>query len=102
MVFLFFSGDLDSRLQENVEYFKSLKTLSEIICEKQKNKIIEFVKSFNDSTKQKLFNSCHAVIYTPLNEHFGIVPIEGLLLFHTSLSDVLLVFKEFFTILEQS
>lgn len=33
-----------------------------------------------DQTKIKLFKRAHLVIYTPENEHFGIVPIEAMYL----------------------
>jgi len=40
--------------------------------------IIEFVASPDDILKFRLFVECDTVIYTPPNEHFGIVPIEAL------------------------
>jgi hypothetical protein len=44
---------------------------------------IIFVRSFSDSQKVELLNAALAVLYTPENEHFGIVPIEGVCLVHT-------------------
>lgn len=32
----------------------------------------------NDERKFELYSQCDSVIYTPPNEHFGIVPIEAL------------------------
>lgn len=37
---------------------------------------VTFVRSFTDAQKQALLSACSAVIYTPTNEHFGIVPLE--------------------------
>jgi len=35
-----------------------------------------FVRSFSDEQKRSLLRACRAVVYTPPNEHFGIVPLE--------------------------
>jgi alpha-1,3/alpha-1,6-mannosyltransferase len=40
--------------------------------------MIEFLPDPNDERKFQLYNQCDSVIYTPPNEHFGIVPIEAL------------------------
>lgn len=37
---------------------------------------VTFVRSFSDEQKAALLDSCTAVLYTPANEHFGIVPLE--------------------------
>jgi len=37
---------------------------------------ITFIRSFSDAQKSDLLRVCNAVIYTPQNEHFGIVPLE--------------------------
>ena len=37
---------------------------------------VGFVRSFSDEQKLQLLEMCCAVVYTPTNEHFGIVPIE--------------------------
>jgi hypothetical protein len=39
---------------------------------------ILFVRSFTDRQKLTLLTASTAVLYTPENEHFGIVPIEGM------------------------
>jgi alpha-1,3/alpha-1,6-mannosyltransferase len=36
------------------------------------------VPSFSDRQRALLFAACRAVLYTPLNEHFGIVPLEAM------------------------
>lgn len=38
---------------------------------------VSFLRSFDDKTKADLFDSSLAVLYSPENEHFGIVPLEG-------------------------
>jgi glycosyltransferase involved in cell wall biosynthesis len=40
--------------------------------------MIEFVPSPSEEVKFSLYRQCDSVIYTPPNEHFGIVPIEAL------------------------
>lgn len=40
--------------------------------------VIEFVDSPTDSEKFALYRECDTVLYTPPNEHFGIVPVEAL------------------------
>lgn len=40
--------------------------------------MIEFIRDPNDAEKFELYRKCDSVIYTPPNEHFGIVPIEAL------------------------
>ena len=39
---------------------------------------VRFIRSFSDHDKELLLHRCHSVIYTPSNEHFGIVPIEAM------------------------
>ena len=40
--------------------------------------LVEFVASPSEAEKFALYRQCDTVIYTPPNEHFGIVPIEAL------------------------
>lgn len=42
------------------------------------NSMIEFVPSPSEECKFALYRQCDSAIYTPPNEHFGIVPIEAL------------------------
>lgn len=60
---------------ENLEYFEELKRLS---VDLQLQKKVTFLKSPNDGTKLWLLNRCQVLLYTPENEHFGIVPLEGM------------------------
>ena len=39
---------------------------------------VTFIRSFSDQEKLALFARCLCLIYTPTNEHFGIVPIEAM------------------------
>lgn len=74
---LIIAGGYDERVVENIEYFVELEDIAEKcgVCSQ-----VSFLKSPSDSEKQMLFHSCTAVLYTPQNEHFGIVPIEAMLL----------------------
>ena len=37
---------------------------------------VTFIRSFSDLQKAEILRACSAVLYTPENEHFGIVPLE--------------------------
>jgi glycosyltransferase involved in cell wall biosynthesis len=72
---LILAGGYDKNLLENVEYYEEIQ---EVV---QKGKVedkIEYKLDFSDAEKLDLLSSCTAVVYTPENEHFGIVPIEGM------------------------
>lgn len=69
------AGGYDERVPENVDHHQELKELS------QKLNIhdnVSFLKSISFSTKLSLFCSSTALLYTPSNEHFGIVPVESM------------------------
>jgi alpha-1,3/alpha-1,6-mannosyltransferase len=79
---LIMAGGYDEQNKENIEHYQELK----LIATKKKLIISEypsmdgqiiFLRSFSDQQRQVLFQRCIAVIYTPMNEHFGIVPVEG-------------------------
>lgn len=74
-VFLIIAGGYDERVNENVEYYEELKHLT--VQKKLQDKIY-FVKSPSDLEKLTLLSECHCLIYTPSNEHFGIVPLEAM------------------------
>ncbi|RYG53875.1 glycosyltransferase, partial [archaeon] len=40
---------------------------------------VTFIRSFTDEQKRALLSAAAAVLYTPTNEHFGIVPLEAML-----------------------
>uniref|UniRef100_A0A914W771 Alpha-1,3/1,6-mannosyltransferase ALG2 n=1 Tax=Plectus sambesii TaxID=2011161 RepID=A0A914W771_9BILA len=74
---LVIAGGYDSRVQENVDHFKELSELADLDLNLD-SRAITFVKSPDDNIKRALMEAATAVIYTPSNEHFGIVPIEAM------------------------
>lgn len=74
---LIIAGGYDPRVCENIEYFSELVSLAENLGIKEK---IEFLKSPSDEAKISLILKSTCLIYTPSNEHFGIVPIESMYL----------------------
>mmetsp|Transcript_3961 Transcript_3961/g.13925 ORF Transcript_3961/g.13925 Transcript_3961/m.13925 type:complete len:453 (+) Transcript_3961:129-1487(+) len=69
------AGGYDERLEENVEYHAYLVGLArELGLERD----VTFVKSFTDGERAEMLSGCCAVLYTPQNEHFGIVPLEAM------------------------
>lgn len=92
---LVIAGGFDGeRVAENREVYHELKTLA---CEYNfsfaepevgaisldlslllSGATIVFVRSFSDQQKVQLLNQSLAVLYTPENEHFGIVPVEAM------------------------
>ncbi|XP_006113092.3 alpha-1,3/1,6-mannosyltransferase ALG2 isoform X3 [Pelodiscus sinensis] len=74
-VHLVLAGGYDERVSENVEHYEELKNIaSKLNISKQ----VTFVRSFSDEQKIALFNNAVCVLYTPSNEHFGIVPLEAM------------------------
>ncbi|XP_073125430.1 uncharacterized protein [Henckelia pumila] len=69
------AGGFDKRLRENVECLEDLKNLS-----KSKGVLdrVHFVTSCPTSERNTLLSQCLCVIYTPKDEHFGIVPLEAM------------------------
>ncbi|XP_057431785.1 uncharacterized protein LOC130724543 [Lotus japonicus] len=68
-------GGFDKRLKENVEYLEELKNLAE--REGVSNQI-RFITSCTTAERNALLSECLCVLYTPKDEHFGIVPIEAM------------------------
>lgn len=52
--------------------------LHEMVEELDVADVIEFIPSPTETEKFELFRRCDSALYTPPNEHFGIVPIEAL------------------------
>ncbi|XP_021769755.1 alpha-1,3/1,6-mannosyltransferase ALG2-like [Chenopodium quinoa] len=74
-VTLTIAGGYDTRLRENVEYLEELKFLA------QKEGVtdrVTFVTSCSTSERNTLLSECLCVLYTPQDEHFGIVPLEAM------------------------
>nr|KAJ0196829.1 hypothetical protein LSAT_V11C700382260 [Lactuca sativa] len=63
------------RLRENVDYLDQLKVLAEI---KGVSNKVKFITSCPTSERNTLLSECLCVIYTPKDEHFGIVPLEAM------------------------
>lgn len=72
---LILAGGYDKRVNENVEHFDELEELADELNIKPK---CTFLKSPSDKFKLWLLQRCDALLYTPSNEHFGIVPIEAM------------------------
>uniref|UniRef100_A0A915N1Q8 Alpha-1,3/1,6-mannosyltransferase ALG2 n=1 Tax=Meloidogyne javanica TaxID=6303 RepID=A0A915N1Q8_MELJA len=69
------AGSVMPHIPESKIYYELLKEQ----CKKYNlEDIIEFIPDPNDEKKFELYRQCDSVIYTPPNEHFGIVPIEAL------------------------
>nr|CAD1818541.1 unnamed protein product [Ananas comosus var. bracteatus] len=69
------AGGFDKRLKENVEYLEELKMLAEIEGVSDR---VKFVTSCSTAERNELLSNCLCVLYTPKDEHFGIVPLEAM------------------------
>jgi len=76
-VHLVLAGGYDPRLQYCVEYLEFLK---KIVAEEGVADHVSFHLSPKDPVKVQLLSICSALIYTPSEEHFGIVPLEAMYL----------------------
>nr|GFA13019.1 alpha-1,3/1,6-mannosyltransferase ALG2 [Tanacetum cinerariifolium] len=74
-VTLTIAGGFDQRLRENVDYLEQLKVLAEI---KGVSNQVKFITSCPTAERNALLSDCLCVIYTPKDEHFGIVPLEAM------------------------
>jgi alpha-1,3/alpha-1,6-mannosyltransferase len=85
-------GGYDSRVPENVAYHSSLLSLAESLslrCATTRTLItalsiptdvsVLFLLSVPATLKTLLLRSAQLLVYTPPNEHFGIVPLEAML-----------------------
>jgi len=86
------AGGYDNRVQENVVYHKELTQLAESLGLKTattKTVVtamnvpddvdVLFLLSVPNTLKTMLLKSARLLVYTPQNEHFGIVPLEAML-----------------------
>ncbi|XP_021895032.1 alpha-1,3/1,6-mannosyltransferase ALG2 isoform X2 [Carica papaya] len=69
------AGGYDKRLRENVEYLEELKSLAE---QQGVSDQVNFITSCSTAERNALLSECLCVIYTPKDEHFGIVPLEAM------------------------
>lgn len=74
-VSLTIAGGFDNRLRENVEYLEELKKLAEREGVSQR---VRFITSCSTAERNALLGQCLCVLYTPKDEHFGIVPLEAM------------------------
>jgi len=73
---LILAGGYDPSLTENVEYFDELKNKIRRLGLNEPQ--VLFLPSVSDEIKAVLLKNCTVMLYTPSNEHFGIVPIEAM------------------------
>lgn len=78
---LIIAGGYDPLNQENIEHYPELQQIAQhnnLIISDYPNMSgqVVFLRSFSDMQRSALFHRCCSVLYTPSNEHFGIVPIE--------------------------
>ncbi|PHH67141.1 hypothetical protein CDD81_2910 [Ophiocordyceps australis] len=87
---LILAGGYDSRVAENVAYHAQLQSLATALHLSHQtmhptdahavlDASVIFLLSISNPTKQALLSAARCVIYTPANEHFGIVPLEAML-----------------------
>ncbi|CAB9504042.1 Alpha-1,3/1,6-mannosyltransferase ALG2 [Seminavis robusta] len=69
------AGGYDTQNAENVEYRGELERIAftELKLDKQE---VDFQTSISDAQRAHLLKTARCVVYTPPNEHFGIVPLE--------------------------
>lgn len=72
---LIMAGGYDYRVSENVDHFNELQSLAQSL---DLSEHISFMRSISDKQKIKLLRQTFCLLYTPTNEHFGIVPIEAM------------------------
>lgn len=69
------AGGWDPRVAENVEHEQELRKVAEEL--KISDKIV-FLKSISNDARLLLLENTNVLLYTPENEHFGIVPVEAM------------------------
>lgn len=74
-IHLVMAGGYDPINVENLEHYKELTDLANRL---KLNDNITFLRSPSDVHKLTLLSRSDAVVYTPSNEHFGIVPLEAM------------------------
>lgn len=74
-VFLILAGGYDPLSEINSWYYTQLITR---VNSKNLQSKVAFLKSPSDSLKAELLFACDCLLYTPVKEHFGIVPLEAM------------------------
>jgi alpha-1,3/alpha-1,6-mannosyltransferase len=72
---LVIAGGYDDRVNENAQVYNQLKKIVE--DKKVADKVI-FLKNISNEERNTLMKNAFSLLYTPQNEHFGIVPLEGM------------------------
>eukprot|EP01028_Stygiella_incarcerata_P006068 TRINITY_DN24886_c0_g1_i1.p1 TRINITY_DN24886_c0_g1~~TRINITY_DN24886_c0_g1_i1.p1 ORF type:complete len:465 (+),score=122.39 TRINITY_DN24886_c0_g1_i1:73-1395(+) len=69
------AGGFDDRIPENVGYLEELKKMA---GDYDLAELCLFLPSCSDEIKNALLHIATVLVYTPVDEHFGIVPLEGM------------------------
>lgn len=69
------AGGYDDRLLENVQHHLELVTLADKLNIMDK---VVFLRSISNDDRVLLLENTDIMLYTPANEHFGIVPVEAM------------------------
>ena len=72
---LVIAGGYDERLLENVEHHLELVNLAKSLGVMEK---VVFLRSISNDERVLLLQRTDVLLYTPANEHFGIVPVEAM------------------------
>lgn len=72
---LVIAGGWDARVKENVEHEVELRERAD--ANKISDRVV-FLKSISNDQRLLLLENSKLLLYTPANEHFGIVPVEAM------------------------
>jgi len=72
------AGGYDPQNIENVQYRGELQHFCDTQLSPSLQRRIQFQQSISDAQRTSLLRNALAVVYTPTNEHFGIVPLEAM------------------------
>jgi alpha-1,3/alpha-1,6-mannosyltransferase len=90
MMLIIIAGGYDSRVSENVEHLDELDSLAKSlhlttftikpgkVPTNPPSTSVIFLPSFNEAQRTYLLSSSLCLLYTPSDEHFGIVPVEAM------------------------
>ncbi|KAK8815422.1 hypothetical protein WA158_003634 [Blastocystis sp. Blastoise] len=77
-IHLVIMGGYDTRVKENVDYYCELEQLAKSF---DLSSNVSLLKSPSEETRNQLIYHSLSLIYTPTDEHFGIVPLESMILY---------------------
>ena len=73
------AGGYDPRNRENVEHFEELQKLASILdLTEGQTGDYQFIRDLSNEDKIFLLQKSDINLYTPVGEHFGIVPLESM------------------------